>query len=101
MIPISEHRREIMRYSFKKYILRWVMIIVACFVYFTLITITSFQIGAFYENQSIKLTPPTSLKEYYDAIDALTSALDSINRASIYGFVISMSTILFSFKKIR
>ena len=84
-----------------KFLIRWGIILLTCACYIISITMTSFQISAFYENQSMQLAPPTSLKEYFDAIDALTSALDSIYRASIYGFVISMSIILFSFEKIR
>ena len=45
--------------------------------------------------------PSTSLKEYFDTIDTLSSTLDNIYRISIYGFVISIFIILFSFKKIK
>ncbi|OMQ23016.1 hypothetical protein [Serratia oryzae] len=85
----------------KKFILRWSLIGVVSLGYFLGLAVASLSFSAFYENQSMQLSGPIPLNEYFQAIDSVVKATDNVLKAAIFGFLICVSLILIIFKKVR
>lgn len=84
-----------------KFILRWGCIGVVSLCYFLGLTVVSFSFSAFHENQSMQLSGPVPLKQYFQVVDTLVKATDSLFNVAIFGFLICVPLILVIFKKLR
>ncbi|WP_455425113.1 hypothetical protein [Dryocola sp. LX212] len=83
-----------------KTILRWGGIGIVTLGYFFGLFVASQAFAVFSENQPL-VSNPVPLKEYYQAVDSLAQATNSVFDAAIYGFVICVPLILLIFKKVR